>query len=282
MGSPTIIADVELTEHESEIAARLVDVSPAGHRALVARGLLPPGSAAAARSSSCIRRPTGFAAGHVPKLELLPSDAPYARNSNGQTTITVSNLELRLPVHDQPGSLGGVVEAPRPPRSSRPVTNWRPTTAPAQAPERARVPAPARPAGAPGSSATARSASPAAASSPPARSCSCGCAAMARRPAAAESRSASRPTAPPSAAPSAARPTPSRTARSEAPPPRPHPIRPSLRRRPPAPPPPASPSPSASPSRTPPARRLPSSCPERCTCGPDADGRNGRPVRSSE
>ena len=48
------------------------------------------------------------------KLELLPADAPYARPSNAQLPITVSNLELRLPVLEQPGSLGGLVSSPAP------------------------------------------------------------------------------------------------------------------------------------------------------------------------
>jgi hypothetical protein len=56
-----------------------------------------------------------FASGDVPKLELLPSDGPYARPSNAQAPITVSNLELRLPVHEAPGSLGGAVQPPAPP-----------------------------------------------------------------------------------------------------------------------------------------------------------------------
>jgi hypothetical protein len=55
-----------------------------------------------------------FAEGDVAKLELLPSDGPYARPSNAQAPIEVSNLELRLPVLEQPGSLGGLVQAPAP------------------------------------------------------------------------------------------------------------------------------------------------------------------------
>ena len=46
------------------------------------------------------------------KLELLPSDAPYSRPPNTQGPITVSNLELRLPVREQPG---GIVQTPSPP-----------------------------------------------------------------------------------------------------------------------------------------------------------------------
>jgi hypothetical protein len=43
----------------------------------------------------------------------LPSDFPYGRFSNLQANVTVSNLELRLPVMDQPGSLGGLVQTPQ-------------------------------------------------------------------------------------------------------------------------------------------------------------------------
>ena len=53
-----------------------------------------------------------FEDGHIAKLELLPADQPYGRDSNGQATITVSNLELRLPVLEQPGSLDGLVQGP--------------------------------------------------------------------------------------------------------------------------------------------------------------------------
>ena len=46
-----------------------------------------------------------FAAGHIPKLELLSQDAPYGRASNGQFTIAVSEL-TSLPVHAVPGAPG--------------------------------------------------------------------------------------------------------------------------------------------------------------------------------
>jgi fermentation-respiration switch protein FrsA (DUF1100 family) len=114
LGSPTIIADLATTGTESEIAARLVDVSPAGTESLIARGLLRPG-AGGHTVFQLHPQAFHFAPGDVPKLELLPSDAPYARASNNQMPITVSNLELRLPVHDQPGSLGGIVQTPAPP-----------------------------------------------------------------------------------------------------------------------------------------------------------------------
>ncbi|MGH2986868.1 MAG: hypothetical protein ACRDLO_09300, partial [Solirubrobacterales bacterium] len=40
----------------------------------------------------------------------LPADAPYDRPSNGQLPVTVSNLSLRLPVRERPGT--GPVQAP--------------------------------------------------------------------------------------------------------------------------------------------------------------------------
>ena len=61
-----------------------------------------------------------FAAGHIPKLELLGQDSPYGRTSNGQFSIAVSDLELRLPVHEVPGAPGtpAAVTSPQPPFSS--------------------------------------------------------------------------------------------------------------------------------------------------------------------
>jgi predicted acyl esterase len=113
LGSPTIVAGVASPGPESELAARLLDVSPGGTETLVARGLLRPGGGG---ETVFQLHPQAyrFAAGDVAKLELLPSDAPYARPSNAQAPITISNLQLRLPVLEQPGSLGGVVQTPAP------------------------------------------------------------------------------------------------------------------------------------------------------------------------
>jgi hypothetical protein len=57
-----------------------------------------------------------FDEGHIAKLELLPKDASagqsYGRPSNNQQAVTVADLELRLPVLEKPGSLGGLVGTP--------------------------------------------------------------------------------------------------------------------------------------------------------------------------
>jgi predicted acyl esterase len=114
IGSPTVVADIASPGGQSELAARLLDLAPAGTETLVARGLLRPGAGGAGTVFQLHPQAYRFAPGHVAKLELLPSDAPYARPSNAQAPITVSNLELRLPVLEQPGSLEGLVQEPAP------------------------------------------------------------------------------------------------------------------------------------------------------------------------
>ena len=116
MGSPTIVADVLSPGATSQIAARLLNVDPAsGQQTLVARGLYRPEVTLLAPTRQVFQlHPNGwhFAAGHVAKLELLPADEPYGRSSNGQAVVTVSNLELRLPVVDPPDC--GLIEKPAP------------------------------------------------------------------------------------------------------------------------------------------------------------------------
>jgi len=119
MGSPTIVADINSPGATSQIATRLLDVDPStGNETLVARGLYRPEINSGTTVSRQVYQlhPNGwnFAQGHIAKLELLPDDQPYGRNSNGQAPVTVSNLELHLPVLEQPGSLGGIVGEPAP------------------------------------------------------------------------------------------------------------------------------------------------------------------------
>ena len=117
LGSPTITAAIDSTSPTSQISARLLDVAPNGTQTLVARGVYRPGVNAIDGGREVFQlHPNGwhFAAGHIPKLELLPSDAPYARASNGQGPVTITDLNLRLPVRERPGTGGGVVDIPAP------------------------------------------------------------------------------------------------------------------------------------------------------------------------
>jgi predicted acyl esterase len=114
MGSPTIIADIQSPSPNSEIAARLLDVSPEGNESLVARGVYRPVGGSQQMVFQLHAQGYQFAPGHVAKLELLPSDFPYVRYSNLQANVIVNSLELRLPVTDQPGALDGLVQSPAP------------------------------------------------------------------------------------------------------------------------------------------------------------------------
>jgi dienelactone hydrolase len=111
LGSPTVIADLNVTGQFPIIAARLWDVDPStGNQTLVARSVYRLDSSAPDGLQVFQLHPGAwhFAAGHIPKLELLGQDSPYVRSSNGQFSISVANLQLRLPVHEAPGSAPGV------------------------------------------------------------------------------------------------------------------------------------------------------------------------------
>lgn len=119
MGSPTVIARIAQAGTDSQIAARLVDVSPNGSvKTLVNRALWRP--EATADHQVFQLQPNGWRVeeGHRLRLELLPGDysggnlANFGRPSNGQRPATVTDLELRVPVLEQPGSAGGAVKAP--------------------------------------------------------------------------------------------------------------------------------------------------------------------------
>jgi Acetyl xylan esterase (AXE1) len=121
MGSPTVLATIASPVANSEIAARLLDVAPDGEtETLVDRQLFRPAVGTARQVFQL--HPSGhlFAPGHVAKLELLPKDAgggtlnSYGRPANGQGEITISKLDLRLPVLEGPGAAGGQVAAAAP------------------------------------------------------------------------------------------------------------------------------------------------------------------------
>jgi predicted acyl esterase len=123
LGAPTVVAEFKLTDANSQVAARLLDVDPTptqanpdGTETLVARGLWRPKTDPGFVKQVFQLHPNGwhFAAGHIAKLELLPKDAPYGRASNDQQPVQVKNLHLTLPVIDKPGSVNGVVKAQTP------------------------------------------------------------------------------------------------------------------------------------------------------------------------
>jgi hypothetical protein len=113
MGSPTIIASYAITGDFPEIVGRLWDVGTDGNQTLVAQALYRPREDGTSPEVFQLHaNGWHFAAGHVAKLELLGRSTPYGRASNGTFSITVSDLELRLPVLEAPD--GGVIEPPAP------------------------------------------------------------------------------------------------------------------------------------------------------------------------
>jgi hypothetical protein len=125
LGSPTVIANLTVSGQFPLIAARLWDVDPAaGTQTLVARGVyrVDPSAPDGVQVFQLHPGAWHFAAGHIPKLELLGQDSPYVRSSNGAFSISVSDLQLRLPVHETPGAPGtpAAVTSPQPPASAHP------------------------------------------------------------------------------------------------------------------------------------------------------------------
>jgi len=118
MGSPLVVASYQFGGQNSQVAARLLDVAPDGMQTLVARGLWRPETGSPDPQAFQLHPGAWtFEEGHVAKLELLPADAdpgflgPYGRPSNNQQPVQVSDLRLRLPVVERPGSSDGFVGA---------------------------------------------------------------------------------------------------------------------------------------------------------------------------
>jgi predicted acyl esterase len=112
MGAPTIHATLQASGAFPQLAARLWDVAPDGNQTLVARSVFRPNGD---KREVFQLHGNGwrFAAGHTAKLQLLGRDAPYARASNGAFTLTVSDIDVRLPVVERPGENPAVL-APLP------------------------------------------------------------------------------------------------------------------------------------------------------------------------
>ncbi len=120
LGAPTVVAKISQEGTNSQIAARLVDVAPDGNtKLLVARGLWRP-QGDGFQVFQLHANAWKVEAGHVLRLELLARDASlpaggvlnYGRPSNGQKDATVTDLDLRIPVADQPGAARGLVKEP--------------------------------------------------------------------------------------------------------------------------------------------------------------------------
>ncbi len=119
-GSPTVSADISVANGpESQIAARLLEVKNRQER-IIARGVYRPD-----KSGRQVFQLHGngyrFEPGTTARLQLLPRDGhkdpnqrmlDYILPSNDQRDVKISNIDVRLPVMEKPGSLKGLVKKP--------------------------------------------------------------------------------------------------------------------------------------------------------------------------
>src|SRR5262249_3736892 len=117
MGAPTVIAHFDVSGSFAQVVGRLWDVAPDGTQALISQAISRPPTDSQPPEFFKLH-PNGwhFLDGHAPKLELLGESPPYGRMATGSFRVTVTNLELRLPVLEAPN--GGDVLAPAAPMAA--------------------------------------------------------------------------------------------------------------------------------------------------------------------
>jgi hypothetical protein len=113
MGAPTVISQMSVANgSESQVAARLWEISD-GKQRLIARGIYRP-DASGPQVFQLNGNVYKFEPGTEIQLQLVPKDAGYApldssfRASNDQQAVAVSDVEIRLPLAERPGSRKGV------------------------------------------------------------------------------------------------------------------------------------------------------------------------------
>jgi hypothetical protein len=105
MGLPTVQAEIETTGVNGQLDSRLWDVDPDGKQTLISRGVYRLEDNHTGQITFQLNgNGWVFAAGHVPKLELLGQDPPYLRPSNGAFQVSVRNVVVELPALEEPQS----------------------------------------------------------------------------------------------------------------------------------------------------------------------------------
>ncbi len=103
LGAPLVTVNIDAHGENAYLAARLFDVDPATNEAvLVTRGVyrVDPQHPTGTVSFQLQANGWHFAAGHIPKLELLGKDATYLGASPVPFDVDVSELTLTLPIHE--------------------------------------------------------------------------------------------------------------------------------------------------------------------------------------
>jgi len=121
-GSPTVVADISVANGgESQIAGRLLELTPDGKERQIARGVYRP-DASGRQVIQLHGNVYKFEPGTKMRLQLLPKDGvtgnggalSYVRPSNFQQDVTISNVDIRIPVMESAGAGGGAVTDPLP------------------------------------------------------------------------------------------------------------------------------------------------------------------------
>ncbi len=103
LGAPTVTVTIDAYGTNAYLAARLFDIDPATNKAvLVTRGVYRVDPKQPRGTVSFQLEPNGwrFAAGHIPKLELLGQDATFLGASPVPFSVKVSNMSLAIPIHE--------------------------------------------------------------------------------------------------------------------------------------------------------------------------------------
>jgi dienelactone hydrolase len=97
-GMPRVTANLVHLGPDAQLDALLWDVRPDGQQILVSRGVY---RVTAGQSGTASFQLSGnaytFGVGHRPRLDLLSSDSPFLRPSNGVSSTTVSSVRVDLP-----------------------------------------------------------------------------------------------------------------------------------------------------------------------------------------
>jgi hypothetical protein len=111
LGLPTMRMHVSTLGLRGQLDVRLWDVAPDGQQSFVSRGTYAlTGATDQTITWQLFGGGHTFAAGHTIRLELLNSDAPYLRPSDGSPPVTVSDVVVELPARESPD--GGEIVAP--------------------------------------------------------------------------------------------------------------------------------------------------------------------------
>ncbi len=98
LGLPTVTASIKTTGPFGEIVSRLWDVLPSGEQRLVSRGVYRLEENQTGTVTFQLHgNGYEFPVGDTVKLQLLGSDAPYYRASNGAFAVELSNVTVTLP-----------------------------------------------------------------------------------------------------------------------------------------------------------------------------------------